>query len=61
MFFTACFFTANSPGIQGGVGAEIPLHFASLQRVQSIVGLVDPPCDILRGCHRPIQRLLLRP
>ncbi len=23
MFFTACFFTANSPGIQGGVGAEI--------------------------------------
>lgn len=35
--------------VQGSGGAEIPLHPSPLQRQQGIVGLDDPPGDVLRG------------
>ena len=49
---------AFNPGVQGGSGAEVPLHPAPLQCVQSPVGLAHPAGDLLRGCHRALQRQL---
>ena len=53
-----CIPEALSPRVQGGSGAEVPLHPPPLQRIQGPVGLADPPGYLLRGGHRALQCLL---